>query len=302
MKKTGMDISSADAAKLAQQARAALLERLHKGGEFMPPFPQLSEADIRSLMAYLKQLADMPGARSEQSAVKESRVRVGELIVKSTCHTCHSAIGPNPGPQALLDGAIPPLSTLTRRKSQPEFVRKVTQGAPVLMGTPATLYRGRMPVFYYLSEDEAADVYLYLTLYPPSEQEKNASTPRLATVQVTPPPPPSPTPSGRNLPSAPSGNAPVNGNLTRTTKLSAIPLALTVVLAASLLVGGLLLTLREFKRLSTKAEAGNPVAGKEQFGTAPGIRDGNPTVLLSAPQQQRETVAVSLQEQTRREH
>jgi hypothetical protein len=24
-----------------------------------------------------------------------------------------------------------------------------------------------MPVFYYLSEDEAADVYLYLTLYPP---------------------------------------------------------------------------------------------------------------------------------------
>jgi hypothetical protein len=31
-----------------------------------------------------------------------------------------------------------------------------------------------MPVFYYLSEEEAADVYLYLTLYPPSEQATSA--------------------------------------------------------------------------------------------------------------------------------
>jgi hypothetical protein len=30
-------------------------------------------------------------------------------------------------------------------------------------------YRGRMPVFDYLTEDEVANAYLYLTLYPPQE-------------------------------------------------------------------------------------------------------------------------------------
>ena len=169
MKTAGMEIGRADAVKLAQQSKTALLQRLHNGGESMPPFPHLNESEVNSLVAYLKQLAAVPGAESEQLAVKESRIRVGEHIVKSTCHTCHAATGPDPGPQQIWNGAIPPLSTLTMRKSRPEFIRKVTRGAPVLMGVSPMLYRGRMPVFYYLSEDEAADVYLYLTLYPPSQ-------------------------------------------------------------------------------------------------------------------------------------
>ncbi len=176
MKTTGMDISRADAAKLAQQSNSALLHRLHNGGENMPPFPHLNEAEIRSLFAYLKQLAGVPGAEGEQIAVQESPIRVGEHIVKSTCHTCHSAAGPDPDAQQLWDGAIPPLSVLTTRKSRPEFIRKVTHGAPILMGAQPTLYRGRMPVFYYLSEDEAADVYLYLTLYPPSDSASSDTT------------------------------------------------------------------------------------------------------------------------------
>jgi len=168
MKNVGMDITRADAVKLAQQSKTALLQRLHNGGQDMPPFPHLNEAEIVSLVAYLKQLADVPHAEWEQVAVRESPVRVGEHIVKSTCHTCHSAAGPDPTPQQLLNGAIPPLSTLTTRTSQIEFIRKVTNGAPIIMGAPPLLYRGRMPVFYYLSEEEAADVYLYLTIYPPS--------------------------------------------------------------------------------------------------------------------------------------
>ena len=167
MKKVGMDISRADAAELAEQSKTALLQRLHNGGQDMPPFSHLSEAEVRSLVAYLKQLAGVSGAEREQVAVNESPVRVGEHIVKSTCHICHSAAGPNPNPEQLLDGAIPPLNTLTTRTSRPEFVRKVTSGAPITMGTPPLPWRGRMPVFYYLSEDEAADVYVYLTLYPP---------------------------------------------------------------------------------------------------------------------------------------
>jgi mono/diheme cytochrome c family protein len=175
MKSTGMDISRADAANLARQANAALLQRLHNGGKNMPPFPYLSEAEIRSLVAYLNQLAGVPGAEGQQIAVTESPLRVGEHIVKATCHTCHSAAGPDPDPRQIEDGAIPPLSVLTARKSQPEFVRKVTHGAPIVMGTTPMLYRGRMPVFYYLSEQEAADVYLYLTTYPPSESEDRAT-------------------------------------------------------------------------------------------------------------------------------
>jgi mono/diheme cytochrome c family protein len=167
MKKSGMEVSRANAAELAGQSQAALLQRLHNGGQDMPPFPHLSEAEIRSLVAYLKELAGVPGAEHEQVGVKESPLRVGEQIVKSTCHICHSAAGPNPGPQQLMDGAIPPLETLTTRTNRAEFVRKVTQGAPIVMGAPPLSCRGRMPVFYYLSDDEVANAYLYLTFYPP---------------------------------------------------------------------------------------------------------------------------------------
>jgi mono/diheme cytochrome c family protein len=172
-KKTGQDLSRADATVLAKQAKVLLMERLHKGGENMPPLPHLKDAEIRSIVAYLEQLSEVPGAERNQVAVKESPYRVGEHIVKSTCHICHSAAGPNPDPQQILEGAIPPLSTLTTRTSLPDFIQKVTNGAPIIMGAPPfsyrDSYRGRMPVFHYLSEEEAADAYLYLTLYPPQQ-------------------------------------------------------------------------------------------------------------------------------------
>lgn len=166
MKASGMEMSRTDAAKLAQQSKAMLLERLHHGGQDMPAFPHLSEAEVNSLVAYLRQLAGVRGAE-EQLAVREERVRVGEHIAKSTCHICHSAAGPNPTALQLYEGVIPPLSTLTARTTQAQFIRKITRGAPIMMGSPPELFRGRMPVFYYLSKDEAADVYLYLTGYPP---------------------------------------------------------------------------------------------------------------------------------------
>lgn len=167
MKKTGMDISSASAAELARQAQDSLLQRIQHGGKDMPASPYLSNAEIRALTEYLRQLAGVPG--SAQLTVKESPDRVGELIVKSTCHICHDAAGVNPTPEQLENGAIPPLSVLTTRVDELELIRKVTSGAPIVMGTPPTAHRGRMPVFYYLSSQEVADVYLYLTEYPPSQ-------------------------------------------------------------------------------------------------------------------------------------
>jgi mono/diheme cytochrome c family protein len=181
MKKSGMDMSSGAAAELARQSQAALLQRIHSGGVEMPSFSQLNDAEVRALIAYLNQLAGVPGAK--QLTVTETPARVGELIVKSTCHTCHDATGPNPSSQQLEDGTIPPLETLTTRVDQMELIRKVTSGAPVTMGTPPTPHRGRMPVFYYLSKSEAADVYLYLTSYPPSQSA--APTKAAAGMQAT---------------------------------------------------------------------------------------------------------------------
>jgi mono/diheme cytochrome c family protein len=175
MKSRGLDISHAQALQMAEQARTAISDRLHNGGESMPPFNYLKTTEVRSLTGYLEQLADVP-ARQEY-VVQESSLRVGELIVRSTCHICHDATGANPTPEQILQGAIPPLATLTSRKNELEFIRKVTQGAPILMGTPPMLQRGRMPVFYYITPDEAADVYRYLTLYPPRSDQGNRVSP-----------------------------------------------------------------------------------------------------------------------------
>ena len=166
MRKVGMAMNRADVAVMAKDSKAMLLRRLHAGGEHMLP-PTLSEAEIPPLVAYLEQLSAVPGAEKRQKVVKESAYRIGEHIVKSACHVCHSAVGSNPTPDQIMEGAIPPLSSLAARVSLPEFVRKVTSGAPITMGSPASPYRGRMPVFYYLSQDEASAAYLYLLRYPP---------------------------------------------------------------------------------------------------------------------------------------
>jgi len=166
MKAAGREADHAMVSELAKQSYVLLMQRLHEGGKDMPP-PNLTEPEIRAVFAYLEQLSGVLGAEKKQVELKESRFRVGEHIVKSTCHVCHSAVGPNPTPSEMLEGAIPPLSTLTTRVTLPEFVRKVTNGSPIIEGTPPTPYRGRMPVYPYLTQDEAAAAYEYLILYPP---------------------------------------------------------------------------------------------------------------------------------------
>ena len=169
MKKVGMQLSRRETAEMVKQSSDALLKRLQDGGQDMPSFQHLREAEIRSLVAYLRLLAGVPGAEKEQAAIPESDARIGELVVKSTCHICHGATGLNPTPLELLKGAIPPLSAFPERVDRKQLVRKVTNGAPVVMGATSLLCRGRMPVFSYLSADEAADVYDYLVRCPPTE-------------------------------------------------------------------------------------------------------------------------------------
>jgi mono/diheme cytochrome c family protein len=253
MKSSGIDISRADAAQLAKQAKASLLLRLHQGGENMPPFSHLTEREIGSILAYLRQLAGVPGAERERIAVNESALRIGQHIVKSTCHTCHSAGGPNPTPKQMLEGAIPPLEALTTRVSQREFVRKVTRGAPVLMGAPPDLGRGRMPVFSYVTEEEAADVYLYLTLYPPTLPAQPELKVALSQQDATP---------GGGSPSTNIATAPPLLLAATPRQANSESGVWAVILLAGaysfvmlLLAGGLSFTVWEFRRLSGKSTA-----------------------------------------------
>jgi len=170
MRKLGVDVDLNNATALAKQARLTLFDRLHKGGTDMPPpDPRLTDAEVRSLWAYLRQLAGIPGAEKQQVFIHEDPLRVGEHIVKSTCHICHGATGHNPTAEELLEGQIPPLNSLTSRLKLNDFVTKLVVGRPVLEGPLAIPVRGHMPVFNYLSADEAADVYSYLSMYPPKE-------------------------------------------------------------------------------------------------------------------------------------
>jgi mono/diheme cytochrome c family protein len=248
MKSRGMDISLSSANELAKEAKTALLKRLHEGGENMPSFSYLTEAEIASITAYLSHLAGMPDAAQEHKTVRDSPERVGELVVKSTCHICHSATGPNPNDQQLYEGQIPPLKALPSRVDQATFIRKATHGLPVLMGDPPTLYRGRMPVFYYLTPQEAADAYLYLSYYPPVKQAGSNSV--VAAIQQTPAPPGGGgDPSRVNTESQGSNEEtrPNSGLTTNTLILVAGLFTLVVALSA----GGLAFTIREFARMSS---------------------------------------------------
>jgi mono/diheme cytochrome c family protein len=261
MKKLGMELSQRRIAEFANQSRGALLKRLHEGGQDMPSFGHLDELEILSLLAYLNQLADVPGAGKETIAIRESPIRVGELIVKSTCHLCHAAMGKNPTPAEMFAGAIPPLSAIPTRVNRAQLVRKVTRGAPVLMGTTLALYRGRMPVFNYLTEDEAADVYEYLAQYPPVE---SGSFDRAAqTIAGTSDPPASTAKLTADVTAAQQtalSRQPVSGGNPESLLLPAAMGFFAVVLTSMCWI-----TLHEFRRLSTDSEASRNPQQEETY-------------------------------------
>ena len=137
----------------------------------MPPFAHLQEADIDVLYAYLTELADTPDSR-RPSQRTVSWGRLGEHVVKGTCHICHDAVGARPTGEALLQGVIPPLAVLIADNAQVSFISKVRNGATVVMGRPSFHYRGRMPVFYYLQDVELAAAFDFLVAYPPQATVK----------------------------------------------------------------------------------------------------------------------------------
>lgn len=257
MQSLGMKMSAGRTAEMATQSRTALMGRIRNGGQDMPALSHLSNAEIDTLFVYLKQLAQVRGASTQEAGVTESRVRVGEMIVKSTCHVCHSAAGENPTPEQMAAGAIPPLSSLTARVNEAGLIRKVTQGAPVVMGEQPASYRGRMPVFFYLSEAEAADVYLYLAKYPPQARESLSSVAMLRGRAAA-----DDGETGGNAfgyfpadprPASQRTRRPSPGTSQTLRGLGMLLLGLWVVALFAL---GFVITVREFKRFSPEGETG----------------------------------------------
>lgn len=156
----------ANAASSASKARDDLYFRIQNGGQRMPPLNHLQRPDMDALYSYLTGLAHTPDAKTPATRTV-SWVRLGEHVVKGTCHICHDAAGPRPSGQALLQGAVPPLSGFLTDRSVAEFVKKARRGAPIAMGEPPFPHRGRMPVFHYLKDEEVAAGYMFLIAYPP---------------------------------------------------------------------------------------------------------------------------------------
>lgn len=160
--------AAADSKQASTQARLAIVARLHKGGTRMPPRDYLKPDDVRVLFTYLTALAKTPDPQ-HPTVRTVSWARLGELTVKGTCHICHDAVGPYPSGPAMLQGAVPSFESLLKTKLVADFVHKARAGDAVQIGDPALFHRGRMPVFYYLKDEEIAAAVLYLATYPPQK-------------------------------------------------------------------------------------------------------------------------------------
>jgi mono/diheme cytochrome c family protein len=167
MKARGRPVDAAMIRQLTTANEADLRTRLRQGGHNMPAFGQISDQEYAVLRPYLDDLAGVKPRKAGQKTIAEPADRVGELIVKGTCHICHDATTVAQRPTTVLSGVIPALATLPHDKPFVDFVKKVREGAPVPLSAGGVSSRGRMPVFAYLTEREVASAYSYLSTYPP---------------------------------------------------------------------------------------------------------------------------------------
>jgi mono/diheme cytochrome c family protein len=164
MKKIGRTISPEMAKQLTAGADSSFRARLQHGGEHMPPFRHLRGDEIDALLQYLQKLAVVARPNQKPMLVPQSVARVGEHLVKGTCHTCHDATGPGGGRMAMMSGTVPSLASMPEEQSIQEVVRQVRQGSSPMM---SMMGGPEMPAFPYITGDEAAAAYLYLLEYPP---------------------------------------------------------------------------------------------------------------------------------------
>lgn len=168
MKARGRNLGAAFIRQLTTANEADLRTRLRQGGHSMPAFGQISDQEYLILRPYLDELAAVPTAKAAgRRTISEPADRVGELVVKGTCHICHDATQTNQQPTTVLSGVIPSLASMPGQKPFVDFVHKAREGAQTPLSAAGVMSRGRMPVFDYLTEPEVASAYSFLTRYPP---------------------------------------------------------------------------------------------------------------------------------------
>jgi cytochrome c5 len=169
MRARGRSVDAAFIRQLTTANEADLRARLRQGGHYMPAFGQISDQEYVVLRPYLDQIAGIAATSRVPLTIAEAPERVGELIVKGTCHICHDATQSQSRtqPTTIASAKIPSLAGLMQTKTFVDFGRKVRAGADVPLTEGGPLARGRMPVFDYVTQPEVAAAYTYLIHYPP---------------------------------------------------------------------------------------------------------------------------------------
>jgi mono/diheme cytochrome c family protein len=152
----------------ASQAVADLRALLQGGGK-MPSFERLRDDEVGALLGFLQELAGVDAGQQADRRVTESVARVGEHLVKGTCHVCHDATGPGGRGAGMMGGGIPSLASVPAEYSLDSVLYKVERGSSGMMGMMGMMGAGeKMPAFPYLSQEEVTAAYLYLEAYRPS--------------------------------------------------------------------------------------------------------------------------------------
>lgn len=157
-------ISAKMADQLASQAEEVIRQRLIEGGKRMPAFAHLRGDEVDALLGYLGVLAGVPATSRTTMLVSQSAARVGEHVIKGTCHICHDATGPGAGHMGMMQRTIPSLASMPRQQSLGSVQRQVQYGSSGMM----MMMGGQsMPSMPYLTQEEIAAAYFYLAYYPP---------------------------------------------------------------------------------------------------------------------------------------
>jgi mono/diheme cytochrome c family protein len=143
--------------EVSELAEASVRDRLQHGGKSMPSFEYLRADEVEALFGYLEKLAGVPPTKRDGLLVPESAARVGEHIVRGTCHICHDATGPGGGHTAMMQGTIPSLASIPREHSLSGVVHQVQYGSSGMMKIVGAEV---MPAYPYLKQEEAVAVYL----------------------------------------------------------------------------------------------------------------------------------------------
>jgi mono/diheme cytochrome c family protein len=146
------------AAGRAKLAEKLLEHQITSGGRSMPGFDFLAGEESEILIGYLERLATVPDPKHVDHTLQIPVDRVGEVIVKGTCQTCHEASAP--AFRRSGSTPIPPLSGMTTSHSAKNFVHGSRHRGEAGL-------KGKGPELTYFRDQELEAAYFYLAAYPP---------------------------------------------------------------------------------------------------------------------------------------